>query len=217
MNCKNTKKIEEIRKRLYNFYGPLNWWPADNTFEVCVGAILTQNTSWKNVEKAIQNLKKAKILDCRTIAEEREKFIANLIKPSGYFNQKAKKLKAFCVFLKENYGCSLNEFFNSGNVEDLRKKLLSIWGIGKETADSILLYAGNKPVFVVDAYTKRVFSRHGICNEDVEYDQLRNCVENTIYKNVSFYNEFHAGLVSIGKDYCKKTSPVCNLCPLKDV
>ncbi len=214
---KSNCKIEKIRKRLWEYYGSLNWWPAETPFEVCIGAILTQNTSWKNVEKAIENLKKAKMLDCRAIAEEKEEFIANLIKPSGYFNQKAKKLKAFCLFLKENYNCSLNNFFNSGSIEKLRKELLSIWGIGKETADSILLYAGNKLIFVIDAYTKRIFSRHNICDKEIEYDKLRLEVERAIPENVSVYNEFHAALVYIGKDFCKKKEPECALCPLKGV
>lgn len=210
-------KIEKIRQTLFEYYGSLNWWPADTPFEVCVGAILTQNTAWSNVEKAIENLKKENLLSCEAIYNADINFLAELIKPSGYFNQKAKKLKAFCEFLKEGFNCNLDSFFNSASIEKLREKLLSIWGIGKETADSILLYAGGKPVFVVDAYTKRVFSRHGICKENIDYDELKLLVENSIQKNVDFYNEFHASLVYIGKDFCKKKNPLCDKCPLKDL
>jgi len=212
-NC----KIEKIRKKLWDYYGTLHWWPAETPFEVCIGAILTQNTAWKNVEKAIENLKNADILSCKGILDADLSFLAELIKPSGYFNQKAKKLKEFCRFLKENYNCDLKMFFNSGPIEDLRNKLLSIWGIGRETADSILLYAGNKKIFVVDAYTKRIFSRHGICDEKIDYDELRLSVENSIPESAEIYNEFHAGLVYIGKDFCSRKNPLCEKCPLKGV
>ncbi len=173
-------KIEKIRQTLFEYYGSLNWWPAETPFEVCVGAILTQNTAWSNVEKAIENLKKENLLTCEAICNADINFLAELIKPSGYFNQKAKKLKAFCKFLKEEFNCNLDSFFNSASIEKLREKLLSIWGIGKETADSILLYAGEKPVFVVDAYTKRIFSRHGISEENIDYDELKSIVEASI-------------------------------------
>ncbi|BBB31692.1 endonuclease III related protein [Thermotomaculum hydrothermale] len=212
---KSNLKIEKIRQKLFKYYGSLNWWPAETPFEVCVGAILTQNTAWKNVEKAIENLKRENLLSCKALTEAELPLIARLIKPSGYFNQKAKKLKEFCSFLSENYNCSLGEFFNSGSVEELRGKLLSIWGIGKETADSILLYAGNKPIFVVDAYTKRILSRHGICEENIDYEKLRMLIENSIKKSVEYYNEFHAALVYIGKDFCSKKKPLCDRCPLK--
>ena len=213
----SNSKLEKIRKKLFEYYGSLNWWPADTPFEVCIGAILTQNTAWGNVEKAIFNLKKEGLLSCNSIVKADINLIAELIKPSGYFNQKAKKLKAFCEFLKQGFDCNLNSFFSSGSVEGLREKLLSIWGIGRETADSILLYAGCKPIFVVDAYTKRIFSRHGICHEEVEYDDLRLLIEHSIERNVENYNEFHAALVYIGKDFCKKKNPLCDKCPLKGV
>ncbi len=209
------EKIEKIRVVLYGYYGSLHWWPADTPFEVCIGAILTQNTSWINVEKAIDNLKKNNLLSCDSVYNVEFSTLARLIKPSGYFNQKAKKLKAFCKFLKEEFNCDLNAFFNSGNLSKLREKLLSVWGIGRETADSILLYAANKPIFVVDAYTKRVFSRHGICDQSIDYDSLREIVEKAIGKDVSKFNEFHAGLVYVGKDFCKRKKPLCDACPLK--
>ncbi len=214
---KSHEKIEKIMQTLFEYYGSLNWWPADTPFEVCVGAILTQNTAWSNVEKAIENLKKENLLSCEAIYMTDINVLAELIKPSGYFNQKAKKLKAFCGFLKEGFNWNLDTFFNSASIEKLRKQLLSIWGVGKETADSILLYAGEKPVFVVDAYTKRIFSRHGICKENIDYDKLKLLVENSIQRNVEFYNEFHASLVYVGKDFCKKKNPLCEKCPLKDL
>ena len=217
MAMKSSPEIEKIRKKLNEYYGSLGWWPAETPFEVCIGAILTQNTSWSNVEKAIENLKKEGLLSCDRICEVDLPVLAELIKPSGYFNQKARKLKAFCEFLRENYSCNLESFFKSGNTEELREKLLSIWGIGKETADSILLYAGEKAIFVVDAYTRRIFSRHGICDNSIEYDELRNLVENSIEKSNADYNEFHAALVYVGKDFCKKKNPLCDFCPLKDL
>jgi len=204
------KKIYEI---LLNKYGPQKWWPGDTPFEVCIGAILTQNTSWKNVEKAISNLKKSSKLKASALRDIPAEELACLIKPAGYYNQKAKKLKNFINFLFEKY---------NGRVEDmkdrdanyLREELLSIKGIGKETADSILLYALEKPVFVVDAYTYRIAVRHNLVGEDTDYDELQRTFVNNLDVSVSVFNEYHALLVRIGKEFCKKKEQLCKECPL---
>lgn len=204
--------LAEIYKRLSHYYGPQHWWPAENRFEVIVGAILTQNTAWTNVVKALSNLKAAKLLSAAGLTRAPLEQVARLIRPSGYFNQKAKKLKAFMTFLNGRYNGSLAKMA-AQDMSDLRRELLEIHGIGPETADSILLYALDKPVFVVDAYTRRVLSRHGLCSEDISYEQLRTLVESSIAVDVACYNEFHALFVQAGKDFCRK-KPLCQGCPL---
>lgn len=193
--------------------GPQNWWPARTPFEVIVGAILTQNTSWTNVERAIANLRRERLLT--PLAVERVSFsrLASLIRSSGYFRQKAKKLKAFVRFLRTQYCGSLAQMFHTPTLE-LREKLLAVHGIGPETADSILLYAGHKDVFVVDSYTKRIFSRHGFVPDDVPYEELRSKIEAALPRDVSRYNEFHALLVQVGKNWCRPRDPRCADCPL---
>ena len=198
---------------LFDKLGPQDWWPAKTPFEVIVGAILTQNTSWTNVERAIVNLRRERLLT--PLALERVPFarLASLIRSSGYFRQKAKKLKAFVRFLRAEYSGSLARMFQTPTAE-LREKLLSVHGIGPETADSILLYAGQKDVFVVDAYTKRIFARHGFASEDVPYEELRGLIESALPHDVSRYNEFHALLVQVGKNWCRPREPRCADCPL---
>ncbi len=193
--------------------GPQNWWPARTPFEVIVGAILTQNTSWTNVERTIANLRRERLLT--PLALERVPFarLSRLIRSSGYFRQKTKKLKAFVRFLRAEYSGSLTRMFQTPTPE-LREKLLAVHGIGPETADSILLYAGRKDVFVVDAYTKRVFSRHGFVPPDVPYEELRSLIESALPRDVSRYNEFHALLVQVGKNWCRPRDPRCAECPL---
>lgn len=193
--------------------GPQNWWPAKTPFEVIVGAILTQNTSWTNVERAIANLRRERLLT--PLALERVPFarLASLIRSSGYFRQKAKKLKAFVRFLRRHYSLSLARMFQTPTLA-LREKLLAVHGIGPETADSILLYAGHKDVFVVDAYTRRIFSRHGFVPERVPYEELRSKIEAALPRDVSRYNEFHALLVQVGKNWCRPRDPRCAECPL---
>lgn len=199
---------------LFDHLGPQNWWPARTPFEVIVGAILTQNTSWTNVERAIANLRRERLLT--PLALERVSFarLARLIRSSGYFRQKAKKLKAFVRFLRVEYSGSLARMFQTPTPE-LREKLLAVYGIGPETADSILLYAGHKEVFVVDAYTKRIFSRHGFVPEGVPYEELRSKIEAALPRDVSRYNEFHALLVQVGKNWCRPRDPRCAECPLR--
>jgi endonuclease III related protein len=193
--------------------GPMQWWPAKTPFEVIVGAILTQNTSWTNVERAIANLRSAQMLTPSTIAAARLSKLALLVRPSGYFRQKAKKLKAFVRFLHREYGDSLNRMFDTP-TEILREKLLSVHGIGPETADSILLYAGNHPVFVVDAYTHRIFSRHGITDGKPQYESVRALFEAALPRDSQLFNEFHALIVNTGKNWCRKKAPRCAECPL---
>jgi endonuclease-3 related protein len=193
--------------------GPMQWWPAKTPFEVIVGAILTQNTAWTNVERAIANLRSAQMLTPSTIGAARLSKLALLVRPSGYFRQKAKKLKAFVRFLQGEYGGSLKLMFNT-STETLRDKLLSVHGIGPETADSILLYAGNHPVFVVDAYTHRIFGRHGITDGKPQYESVRSLIEAALPHDSQLFNEFHALIVNTGKNWCRKKEPRCAECPL---
>ena len=201
----------KVYKTLFEFFGSQNWWPADDRFEVCIGAILTQNTSWSNVEKAIENLKRNGCLSPEKILEIDVDILKNLIRPAGFYNQKAERLKIFSRFLLESGGF---EVLSRLPVYRLRDKLLSLKGIGKETADSIILYAFDKPIFVVDAYTKRLFFRLGLIeSERMEYDTLRKMVEGDVPKKVSIYNEFHALIVKECKEFCRK-KPICEGCPV---
>ena len=194
--------------------GPMHWWPAETPFEVIVGAILTQSTAWGNVERAIANLRAAGLLTASAMLRVRTARLAVLVRPSGYFRQKAKKLKAFVRFLQEGYSGSLKCMFLTPTSE-LREKLLSVHGIGPETADSILLYAGNHPVFVVDAYTHRIFGRHGITDGKADYEKVRALVETSIPRRPELFNELHALIVNTGKNWCRKGAPRCEECPLR--
>lgn len=194
--------------------GPMHWWPAQTRFEVIVGAILTQSTACGNVERAIANLRSARLLTPSAILAVRSQRLAELVRPSGYFRQKAKKLKAFARFLQTEYGGSLKRMFESPTLE-LREKLLAVHGIGPETADSILLYAGNHPVFVVDAYTHRILERHGITDGKPDYEGVRSLIEGALPRSAELYNEFHALIVSTGKNWCRKKAPRCEECPLR--
>ena len=193
--------------------GPMHWWPAKTPFEVIVGAILTQNTAWVNVERAIANLHRERLLTPRALERVPFAKLARLVRPSGYFRQKAKKLKAFVRFLLENFGGSLTRMFHTSTVE-LREKLLAVHGIGPETADSILLYAGHHSVFVVDAYTKRILLRHGLVGEQAGYEEVRRLFESALPRDAKLFNEFHALLVNVGKNWCRPQEPRCNECPL---
>ncbi len=216
-----------IYKILYKKFGEQNWWPVDKKyhkkndsdfrFEIIVGAILTQNTAWGNVEKAIINLKKNNMLNIQNIIDADFDYLKETIKPSGFFNQKAKRLLIISNYLRNNFNSNLDKFFNR-EIKLIRDELLSLNGIGPETADSILLYAGNKPIFVVDAYTKRLCERIPLKTKFF-YDDIQNFFEKDLNKNfkakdlVNIYNEFHALIVKFAKDYCKK-KPICNNCPL---
>ena len=207
-------KLEQIYQKLYRHFGPQSWWPGDTPFEVIVGAILTQNTNWQNVAKAIANLKEAGVLSPQKLYSLAQEKLAQLIRPSGYFNIKAKRLKAFLDFLFKNYGGSLKKMF-ARDLETLRQEILKVKGIGPETADSILLYAGGFPVFVVDAYTKRIFSRQKILSEKTDYHRVQEIFMRNLENDVKLYNEYHALIVRLGKEICKKTKPKCEICPIK--
>ncbi|MBN2013844.1 MAG: endonuclease III domain-containing protein [Candidatus Altiarchaeota archaeon] len=205
----------EVYESLLGFFGPQHWWPAETEFEVIVGAILTQAAAWKNVESAINNLKSGGLLSPESLWEVNESRLAEKIKPAGCFNAKARKLKSFIGFLFENYGGDLRVLFSLPR-DHMRSELLSVWGIGPETADSIILYAANKPSFVVDAYTKRIFSRLGLVEEDISYSDLKQFFEHQLPVDVSLYSEFHALIVALGKNFCRK-KPVCRECPIQSL
>ena len=212
---KSQKRLLKIYDKLYRHFGPRHWWPAETPFEVIIGAILTQNTSWKNVEKAIANLKKKNLLKPEKIHKLNNARLASVIKPAGFFNVKAKRVKSFVNFLFLRYNNNLKAML-SKPLAALRKELLDINGIGPETADSILLYAAGKPVFVIDAYTKRIFSRHKIVKDNVEYDELQRLFMDNLPRRPSLFNEYHALIVELGKTFCKR-KPLCKICPLKSI
>lgn len=206
-------RLVEYYDTLYRALGPQHWWPARSPFEVIVGAILTQNTAWTNVEKAIANLRRERLLSPAALERVPQAKLARLIRSSGYFRQKAKKLKAFVRFLRGEFGGSLAKMFRTP-TEELRENLLAVHGIGPETADSILLYAGHHPVFVVDAYTKRILVRHGLASEKAGYKEIRALFENALPQDVKLYNEFHGLIVMTGKHWCRTKNPRCHACPL---
>ncbi|KPK43515.1 MAG: endonuclease [Nitrospira bacterium SM23_35] len=205
-----------IYRKLYRYFGPQKWWPGDTPFEVAVGAILTQSTNWSNVENAIQNLKNHDLLSPHDMHGLSGKELALLIRPAGYFNVKAQRLQSFLSFLMNDY---LGKMENMAGEDAgrLRTKLLRVHGIGPETADSILLYALDKPVFVIDAYTKRILSRHGIMASGRPYDEFQGLFHDSVRRNVSLYNEYHALFVRAGKTFCRRTNPLCGGCPLNDM
>jgi endonuclease-3 related protein len=209
-------RLIEIYNRLVSHFGKRNWWPGDTPFEMMVGAILTQSAAWVNVEKAIGNLKAANALDPEIMAKMDIRRLRRLIKPSGYYNQKAKKLKNFLRFYTVDPIHASPVRMAKIPLDELREKLLEVNGIGKETADSILLYALDKPVFVVDAYTRRIFHRLGITPEDAGYDMLQELFHRNLPRKIRLYNDYHAQVVALGKEYCK-TGPKCDLCPLNDI
>ena len=208
------KTILKIYQKMLDTLGPQQWWPGETPFEVVIGAILTQNTNWSNVEKAIKNLKTAGKLSPEGIKNVPLAELAKLIRPSGFFNVKARRVKTFINWLFSRYEGKLSRMFHQ-DLQVLRNELLSVKGIGPETADSILLYAGNMPTFVVDAYTHRIFSRHGFISEESTYDEMKSFFEEKLPKDVKLFNEYHALLVHIGKRYCKPKK-ACEPCPLRD-
>jgi len=202
-----------IYRALFRAYGPQHWWPGDTPFEVLVGAVLTQNTSWTNVEKAIANLKRERVLTFSRMLNVAPGKLALLIRPSGYFNIKTKRLRNLLSFIHTSYSGSLVKMF-SADPSRLRQQLLEVNGIGQETADSILLYAGEKPFFVADAYTKRILSRQGLIADNADYNTVQDLFMNNLTQNASFYNEYHALIVKIGKTHCRKVKPLCSDCPI---
>ena len=242
-----TSQIAEIYSTLFHLWGRQHWWPAQTRFEVIVGAYLTQNTNWTNVELALAELRKAKLLNIEGVRDVPIRRLEKLIRSSGYFRQKAARLKTFVKFLDHNYGGSLTRMFAEPTPK-LRAELLALNGVGPETADSILLYAGQHPAFVVDAYTRRMASRHDIAPEKVTYEELRELFERGLAGMTSveaidaseagpkpkgtshkpsrmslterthlaqIFNEMHGLIVGVGKNYCAKSKPRCEECPLK--
>jgi endonuclease-3 related protein len=195
--------------------GPGHWWPGETPFEVAVGAILTQNTNWTNVEKAIANLKRAGLLQAEALHGLPEEELAELIRPAGFFRLKASRLKAFLAFLRRERAFDISALA-SQDPDALRAKLLAVKGIGPETADSILLYALGLPSFVVDAYTLRLMNRHGLVPEDIGYEELRAFFMDVLPPDPVLFNEYHALIVRTGKGWCRKKAGLCAACPLAE-
>jgi len=209
-----SKSYPALYKKLYAHFGPQHWWPGETPLEVCVGAVLTQNTSWQNVERAIANIKNNGRLDLREILAVPEKKLAQLIRPSGYFNLKAKRLRSLLKFLEGADGGDWESFMKKEKLENARRKLLEVYGVGPETADSILLYAAGRKTFVIDRYTIRFGARYGLFPVDTDYETARSFFMENLPKSAKLYNEYHALLVALGKNYCKP-KPACEKCPLR--
>jgi endonuclease-3 related protein len=209
------QRLNQIYQKLLERFGPQHWWPGDTPFEIIVGAILTQNTNWGNVEKAISNLKASDVLTPDRLHGLPQERLADLIRPAGYYNIKAVRLTNFLQWLFTRYQGDLAGVEGRG-TPSLREELLAIKGIGPETADSILLYAFDRPIFVVDAYTARVAARHGLIEPPFDYHQLQEVFQSSLQQEVPLFNEYHALLVRVGKEYCKPT-PRCKGCPLEDL
>lgn len=224
-------KIPEIYSSLHDHFGYQNWWPIvesgrslylpefrsrersfEEAFEIAIGALLTQNTAWTNVEKALFALRRENLLNFHSLSCLNRDDLAAKIRPAGYFNQKARKIHALCRFIESEFN---GDFFSlkSLSVLEAREKLLNVWGIGKETADSILLYGLGMPIFVVDAYTRRIFSRLGICDEKADYDEMRLLIEDSIDRDLVLYQEYHAQIVKQAVTFCSK-KPKCSGCPI---
>ena len=232
-----SKKTETGLRRAYELvrerFGHQHWWPGETPFEVCVGAILTQNTAWTNVERAIANLKAARVMEPEKMFALPESKLAELIRPAGYFNVKARRLRSFLRVLVGEFGGDLEKLF-VGETSVVRERLLAIHGIGPETADSMLLYAGGHHSFVIDAYTKRIFQRHGWTrksgkrkaesgkNNEASYDELKALCESALDQKtgasrLDYWRDYHAQLVMVGKHFCRTRAPRCDECPLKPV
>lgn len=209
----NRQTVRLIYDELFSAFGPRHWWPGETRWEIILGAILTQNTAWVNVEKAIGNLKRARALSVAATRRLTDAALARHIRPSGYFNQKVKKVRAFLRFLDDRYGGSLTKMARTPTAQ-LRVELLGVWGLGPETADSILLYALGRPVFVVDAYTRRIFPRYGLFPAAWDYHAVQRFFVRHLPVETARYNEYHALIVQLGKDYCRPR-PRCALCLLR--
>lgn len=206
------ERLQELFDLLSKHYGPREWWPGDTALEVMVGAVLTQNTNWRNVAKAIDNLRGAGALTLESLLELDMARLAELIRPSGYYRLKAGRLRNLLDMIVARYDGDLSYMFDQ-TLDTLREDLLGVKGIGPETADSICLYAARKPIFVVDAYTFRILGRHGLADPSMSYFELQATFMDYLDADVDMFNEFHALLVSLGKDYCKKSKPRCDMCP----
>jgi endonuclease III related protein len=212
---KKESTVIEIYNELLTHFGPQNWWPGETAFEICVGAILTQNTAWTNVETAIMNLKSVQALSFEKMLALPDAQLAHLIKPAGYFNVKTKRLKNFLKAIEKEH-----EYFEALadlSTHTLREFLFSISGIGPETADSMVLYAFNRPIFVVDTYTNRILKRHNLLDEEADYFRIQEYFTDHLEEDEKLFNEYHALIVMTGKHFCNKSKPKCDLCPLKEI
>lgn len=218
MKTKQQKNMNHQLMRYYEkmleHFGPRGWWPGETTLEICIGAILTQSVSWKNVAKALQNLKNKGLLDIDQLYQSPIEQIEQCIHPTLYYRMKAKKIKAFINHMVHHHeGCFEHLFGQS--INQLREELLGIYGIGQETADSMILYAAEKPIFVVDAYTRRIFSRIGLFAEDITYHEMQQFFMNHLEADTPLYNEYHALIVGVGNGFCANKKPKCTFCPLE--
>lgn len=211
----NSHILQQIYDQLWTTFGPQHWWPGDTAFEVVIGAILTQNTNWRNVERALANLKDHAVLNPQALRRMPSARLAELIRPAGYYNVKATRIRNFLQFFFENYQGQF-ETMEEVPTPRLRSEILAVNGIGPETADSILLYALNRKKFVVDAYTKRILFRHGIVDDSATYEEMQRLFEESLPSDRQLFNEYHALIVRTGKDYCRP-SPRCDQCPLKEI
>lgn len=215
--CHETERqLKMIFESMLKHFGPRNWWPADTSFEVIVGAILTQSVAWRNVSKAIDNLKSAGLMHIEAMYFANIEDIEKHIIPTLYWRMKARKLKAFVNHIMDNYHGDLQGFLTK-DQQELREELLGLYGIGPETADSILLYAANKPIFVVDAYTKRIFSRLGFFEADISYADMQKFFMQNLDAEVPLFNEFHALIVGVGNNFCSNKRPSCHNCPINSI
>ena len=213
MSTPTANKLRTFYDAMYAALGPQHWWPGETPTEVIVGAILTQNTAWRNVERAIDNLEQADALDWKRLRDLPQEALAELIRPAGTFNVKARRLKAFITWFWQRFDADLDEMF-ACPVDTLREELLSVSGVGRETADSIILYAGNLPTFVVDAYTARILYRHRLIDDSADYDEIKDLFESNLPADTQLYNEYHALLVRVGSLHCRP-KPRCANCPLE--
>lgn len=219
--CSTSHRLAEIYAKLHGHFGDQHWWPADTALEVCVGAILVQNTAWTGVEKSIARLKQRELLHASLLYHIPESELADLIRPSGTYRIKARRLRAFLRVLVEGFASDLGELLG-GPLSAARARLLAIPGIGPETADAMLLYAGGQEVFVVDAYTRRVCSRHGWVSDNASYEELQRWCGDAVpppagSSLVAYWRDFHAQFVAVGKLYCRARTPLCEICPLQDL
>ena len=205
--------LRRYYRRLWAHFGPQHWWPGDTRFEVILGALLTQNTSWRNAEIALGNLRRRRLLSPRKLGCLSAVRLSRLLRPSGYYRQKTRTVRSFLRYLEKRCAGSLNRLFRQP-TPSLRAELLSLPGVGPETADSILLYAGQRPVFVIDDYTRRVLDRHGLAPAAAGYAELQHLFQHSLPPDPALYNEYHALLVAVGKTYCHRQQPNCPACPL---
>ena len=213
---KTAQDLKALYRCLFRFFGPQHWWPGDTPLEIAVGALLTQNTSWTNASRAVEALKRRRLLSIPALERIPRKRLAALIRSSGYFNQKAARIKGFIRYVRRHYSGRMS-LMRRRETGALRRELLSIFGIGPETADSILLYALNKPVFVVDAYTRRILARHSLIRLAASYEEIQSFLTAHLPADTALYNDYHAQIVALGKGFCRPKNPLCEKCPARRI